>query len=133
MKQALIYSLKVWLTGVSLGLIAGWLYFVMIGDKVDSLSDGILMSLGVILYTLAFGVPFFLCVWLVLTFNWHYSLKKLLLSGISFLLGWLPIMVLVIASDDLDPLTSYYRIKISIYLFFNCMAIWVYKLEPDKE
>gem|GEM_PF-4972066 len=50
-----------------------------------------------------------------------------------FFLGWLPVMAIVITYDDLDQLTLVNKEEILLYLFFNCVGIWLYRLKPvDK-
>ena len=130
MKQALIYSLKVWLTGDLLAFTVPCAYIVIRGIHLDMpLIVLIEFSLSMILLSLAFAVPFCVCVMLVVKLTWHNSLKKLLLSFISFPLGWLPIMIFVIGADNLDRLSTDRLRDVFVYIFCNFIAIWVYKLD----
>ncbi len=134
-KAALIYSLKVWLTGTLLALISSWIADAIIPYPHQNYfyEDVLERSIEVITFSLAFAIPFFVCVWFIIRLNWHVSLLKLLLSWISLFLGWLPIMVMVIVSDDLDPLSPDYIKKVFLYLLLNCACIWSYRLKPvDK-
>jgi len=131
-KAALIYSLKVWLTGILLALTTTWVFdaFIPYPYKNYFYEDVFERSVEAITFSLAFAIPFFVCVWFIIKLNWHVSLLKLLLSWISFFLGWLPVMVMVIASDNLDPLSLSNKEEVFFYLFLNCACIWVYRLKP---
>jgi len=132
-RKAFIYSLKVWLTGAFLMLVYTWVMDSIYHPTYHNyfLYNVCIRSAGVVLLTLAFAIPFYICVLLVIRLDWDVSLLKLLLSAISFILGWLPVMAFVILTDNLDRISPGREKQVLVYLFLNFVCIWFYNLKGN--
>ena len=132
MKQALIYSLKVWLTAMCLAFIGMWETNVYTGfaheDHYYAVILGTILNLSPL--SLAFALPFFLSVWVLLTMQWTTVTRKSLLTALTFVFGWWPFMFLVILNARTEPFSYEVKRSILVYILLNCASIWFYKLKP---
>jgi hypothetical protein len=135
MKQALIYSLKVWLTTVVLGMrIAALIKILLDTDHLIYKFSDIFTSavydipVGLIACLPSFGI-FLLTVSLLRKSNYNIRSKKLVLSALGLLLSVLPFALLFTHQlfninylpDMLPELCAYTGLTIA--------GIWFYKLE----
>jgi hypothetical protein len=131
MKEALIFTLKVWPTAMCLAFIGMWeadLYTGLVHK--DNYYLAVLeavIKLGIL--SPAFAVPFFLSVWVLLTMHWTKVTLKSVLSVLTFGLGWLPFMFLAILTERTEPFSFQVKRSIIVYILLNCACIWFYKLE----
>src|ERR1700743_2172722 len=102
MKHALIYSLKVWLTGVILALVITWIADVIAPYSFSEyLYSGFLGRIAeILLFTLAYAIPFFLCTRILLIFNQKIISTKLILIFATLILGCLPVVALTTLMDE---------------------------------
>ena len=131
MKQAAIYSLKVWFTGLALSLIGVWEYeLIILHHNLKSIYYEITyVPAGTFVLSIAYAAPFFICVLFLCKTKWKILVIKLILSVLTSLLGWLPIMVLTIATDDLQPMILFKKLAVLTYIFLNCVCIWFYDIK----
>ena len=130
MKHALIYSLKVWLTGVILALVITWIAdFIAPYAISDYLSNGFFGRIAeILLFTSAYAIPLFLCTRILLTFNQKIISIKLALTFATLILGCLPIIALTSLIDE--PVSIGYMLGTLVYILLNCMCLYCYKLKP---
>ena len=131
MKEALIFTLKVWPTAMCLAFIGMWEADLYTGlahkDNYYVAVLGAVIKLGIL--SPAFAVPFFLSVWVLLTMHWTAVTIKSVLSVLTFGLGWLPFMFFVILTGYNKPFSYEIKRSIIVYILLNCACIWFYKLE----
>jgi hypothetical protein len=131
MKQALIFTLKVWPTAMCLAFIGMWETHVYTGlvheDYYFAMILGTTIKLSII--SLAFAIPFFLTVCVLLTMQWTKVTLKSVLSVLTFGLGWLPFIFFIILAGYSKPFSYEVKRSIIVYILLNCACIWFYKLE----
>jgi len=127
MKQTLIYSLKIWLTGVTAALTLTW-----IADSVspyvlsDYIYNGFIGRIAeVFIFSLAYAVPFFIATRILSLFDLKIKSVKLILTVFTFIAGWLPVMALTSIIDE--PISLGYIVGALVYILLNCFCIWFYK------
>ena len=134
MKAAIIYTLKVWLTALALSLIGSWeidfIYHVHSQNYFYSLVIERIIAEGI--SSLYFALPFGVCVWFLHGTDWKVSTIKLVLTGATFLLAWIPLMVLTIGTDDLGPASLFNKLKVLGDIVLNWICIWFYQFKPVK-
>ena len=132
MEQALIFTLKVWLTAMCLAFAGMWETHLYTGfvheDHYYYMIAGTIIKLSIL--SLAYAVPFFLCVWVLLTMQWTTATLKSVLTVLTFGIGWWPFMFLVILSARMEPFSYEVKRSIIVYILLNCVCIWFYKLKP---
>lgn len=129
MNQALIYSLKVWLTGVILALAITWIADIIVPYSFSEyLYSGFFGRIAeALLFSLAFAVPFFICVRFLLIFQRKMSSIKIILVFATFGLGWLPVITLTTLIDE--PVSTDYKLGTLVYTLLNCLSLFFYKLK----
>lgn len=129
MKHALIYSLKVWLTGVILALVITWIADVIAPYSFSEyLYSGFLGRIAeILLFTLAYAIPFFLCTRILLIFNQKIISTKLILIFATLILGCLPVIALTTLMDE--PVSKGYMLGTLVYILLNCLSLYFYKLK----
>jgi hypothetical protein len=127
MKQALIYSLKVWLTGVAVALMITW-----IADSIapyvfsDYIYSGVFGRIAeVLIFSLAYAVPFCIGVSILSAFDLKITSVKLTLTFFTLIAGWLPVIALTNIIDE--PISFGYTQEALVYILINCLGIWLYK------
>ena len=133
MKQALIYSLKVWLTSVLLGPA---IYLILDGFVYPG-GVGLAGGLGFIGYSIGYGLVLSIPCWLILFLlsgslvNRKFRYKRTLITVVSTILSVAPFYLLFRGDDngfDGDTL---------LWAFSYCAVIvagvWLYRLEPKTE
>jgi hypothetical protein len=130
MKQALIYSLKVWITGVVMTLMITWTMDIVAPYAFSEyLYNGFFGRIAeILLFSLAYVVPFCLCVMVLFTFGLNTSSIKVMLTFLTLVLGWLPVMALTMIVDQ--PVLSGFKLEAVVYIFLNCLCIYFYRLKP---
>jgi hypothetical protein len=130
MKQALKYSLKIWLTGVAMALVITWIADIAVPYALSEyLYSGFFGRIAeVLLFSLAFVIPFFLCVRFLLVFQRKISSIKVILAFATLALGWLPVIALITLTDE--PISIGYKLGTLAYIFLNCLCLYFYKLKP---
>lgn len=53
---------------------------------------------------------------------------KVMLTFLTLVLGWLPVMALTMIVDE--PVSSGFKLEAVVYIFLNCLCIYFYRLEP---
>src|SRR5665213_1170890 len=116
MKQALKYSLRVWLTAVIAVLAITWITDIVAPYAIsDYLYNGFFGRITeILLFTLAFAIPFFLCVRFLFVFQQKTSSVKAILSFATLALGWLPVVALTILIDE--PVSIGYKLGTIVYI-----------------
>jgi len=136
MKQALIFALKVWLTGMCLAFIGMWethLYSGLAREDHYYVAVFLLTVIKLGIFSPAYAIPFFLSVWVLLTMHWSTVTLKSVLSVLTFGLGWLPFMVFAILTERTEPFSYEVKRSIIVYILLNCACIWFYKLERQTK
>ena len=130
MKQTLIYSLKVWITGVVMTLMITWTTDIVAPYSFSEyLYNGFFgRIIEILLLSLAYVVPFCLCVMVLFTFDLKASSIKVMLTFLTLVLGWLPVITLTMIIDE--PVSSGFKLEAVVYIFLNCLCIYFYKLKP---
>jgi hypothetical protein len=130
MKHALIYSLKVWITGVILALVITWIADVIAPYAFSEyLYSGFFGRIAeVLLFSLAYAIPFGVCVRTLLTLNRKITSIKIILTFLTIVLGWLPVIALTTIIDE--PVSAGYMPGALVYVFLNCICIYFYRLQP---
>ena len=130
MKHALIYSLKVWLTSVILVLVITWIAdFISPYAFSEYLFSGFFGRIAEILvFTLAYAIPFFLCTSILLNFNQKLISVKVILAFATLVLGCLPIIALTTLIDE--PISIGYMLGMLVYILLNCICLYFYNLKP---
>ncbi|MDB5023031.1 MAG: hypothetical protein JWP78_786 [Mucilaginibacter sp.] len=130
MKQALIYSLKVWITGVVMTLIITWTADIAAPYAFSQyLYSGFFGRIVEIwLLSLAYVVPFCLCVMVLFTFDLKASSIKVTLTLLTLVLAWLPVLALTMIVDE--PVSLGFKLEAVVYIFLNCLCISFYRLKP---
>ncbi len=129
--NALVYSLKVWLTALLLGSLGAGMTLY---DK-DSHISGLISWLGfVIFYGFFFSFPSFLILFLFVYRLNKKALsvinKKLILSGVGLTLTLLPFFMMI----KLGFMDSWSDIfVITPYAIIIVFGIWFYKLNPTTQ
>lgn len=122
MKQALIYSLKVWIT------------VVVLGSSLAVLFSGIEEFLIVTLFFMYFSLEVVLPLWLVFTgLSWYFTTRLTSLHLCKWFLSL--VTVLMITSSCVFLIKNQHKVYIMIgstvgYSIAGLIAIWFYKLEP---
>jgi hypothetical protein len=132
MKHALIYSLKLWLTSVVICLILSWINDWIWPQmySIDLRTAVFERTVALLILSLAYIIPLFFGIAMMLATDWKQIMIKCVLIFITPFLSWLPIMVLTIATDDIEPLTHTFKIKTLVYIIINCLCVLLYKLRP---
>ena len=134
MKQALIYSLKVWLTSVLLGpLIPGLISAVHVNDTLGfgrAVSGFVIWLLfafisGLVLSLMSFLLLLFTTATLLKT-NLATLVQKLLFSVIIPVYASLPFLLV----QDYQQYSPANKVLIISYMVVVVIGIWLYKLEP---
>ena len=130
MKHALIYSLKVWLTGVILALVITWIADVIAPYSFSEyLYSGFFGRIAeILLFTLAYAIPFFLCTRILLIFNQKIISTKLILIFATLILGCLPVIALTTLIDE--PVSTGYMLGTLVYILLNCLCLSFYNIKP---
>ncbi|MDB5142019.1 MAG: hypothetical protein JWQ66_732 [Mucilaginibacter sp.] len=130
MKQTLIYSLKVWITGVIIALILTWVADIVAPYAFSEyLYSGFFGRIAeVFLFSLAYAIPFGVLVRVLLTFSWKITSIKVILTFLTLILGWLPVIALTAIIDE--PVSAGYTLGALVYVFLNCICIYLYRLKP---
>src|SRR3569832_627648 len=128
MKQALIYSIKVWLTSAVLGavLISVWGLITKPGQEpaIDLVGFAV-FSFG---YGLMYSIPLFvlmtICTWILLRLSWEVWKVKLVLSSVGIITTvCLMTMIFPFMKSPVLPVC---------YTAASVATIWLYKLKPVK-
>ncbi|NHA07771.1 hypothetical protein G7092_28490 [Mucilaginibacter sp. HC2] len=127
MKQALIYSLKVWLTGVFLAPVLLKLFWMVSGESTGSNAVGALMLFGGVL-SIPSVLLLFLSVLILTRQAIAVNSTKLILSLIGIILAYLPIWVLNGRQFWLDSFMLNFFVGYTVTVI---AAIWFYKLKPQ--
>jgi len=135
MKQALLYSLKVWLTSVVFGPVL-YVFFELIFRS--GYFDGIKSSMGFIGYSIPYGLILSIPSWfffLTLLVIFEYTsvtikIKKTLLSMAGACLSFAPFFIFFQGDGDPKWFDTF------LWGFFYCIVIvtgiWYYKLKPAE-
>lgn len=131
----MIFTLKVWLTGMSLAFIG-----MCEVDQYSGLAREdhyyaqlLLTVIKMTILSIGFALPFFLCVWVLLTMHWSTVTLKSVLSVLTFFLGWLPFMFLAIVSENFEPFSYKLKRSIIVYILLNCGCLWFYKFNQQTK
>jgi len=125
MKQALIYSLKIWLTGVFISPVLVKLFWLIIGESSGSNAIGALMLFGGIL-SIPSVLLLFLSVLILTKQAIEVNSMKLILSLIGVILTYLPIWFLNGREFGLDNFMLNFFIAYTVTVI---AGIWFYKLK----
>ncbi len=125
MKQALIYSLKVWLTGVFLAPVLLKLFWMVSGESTGSNAVGALILFGGVL-SIPSVLLLFLSVLILTRQAIAVNSTKLILSLIGIILAYLPIWVLNGRQFWLDSFMLNFFVGYTVTVM---AAIWFYKLK----
>ncbi|HEY4193945.1 MAG TPA: hypothetical protein VGM63_00300, partial [Mucilaginibacter sp.] len=82
----------------------------------------------ILLFTLAYAIPFFLCTAVLLIFNQKIISAKIILAFITLILGCLPVIALTTLIDE--PISRGYILGTLVYILLNCVCLFFYKLKP---
>ncbi|MBB6111858.1 hypothetical protein [Mucilaginibacter lappiensis] len=126
MKQAVIYSLKVWFTGVFISPVLVKLFWMIIGESSGSNAIGALMLFGGIL-SIPSVLLLFLSVLILAKQAIAINLMKLILSLIGIILTYLPIWFLNGRQFGLDSFMMNFFVAYTVIII---AGIWFYKLKP---
>lgn len=125
MKQALIYSLKVWLTGVFLAPVLLKLFWMVSGESTGSNAVGALILFGGVL-SIPCVLLLFLSVLILTRQAIAVNSTKLILSLIGIILAYLPIWFLNGRQFWLDSFMLNFFVGYTVTVI---AAIWFYKLK----
>ena len=135
MKQALIYSLKVWLTGMCLAFIGMMEVNLYTGLSLEHSFYVVALKAMIMLALLSpsYAIPFFLSVWVLLTMQWRTITLKAVLCGLTFVFGWFPFMCFVILTGRTAPFSFEVKRSILVYILLNWACIWFYSLNVESK
>lgn len=126
MKHAVIYSLKVWVTGVVISLMITWAADIIAPYALSEyLYSGFVGRIAeILLFSLAYLIPFCLSMMILFAFGWSRRSIKALAALLTFILGWLPVAALLNISDE--PISIGYKVGTLVYIFLNCLGIYFF-------
>ena len=131
MKQALIYTLKVWLTSVTLGAVAVVAPMMSGLDSELGFEQGVSFMLTIILFTTVLSfcswLLLFLFTYLLIRVNFKVTRIKIILSLIGFILALATILLVTHGSWN-DEIVK--PSEIIPYPVLIVAGIWFYRLEP---
>jgi len=135
MKLALIYSLKVWLTGMCLafiGMIEVSAYSGLTKEpNYLAVALRALITLG--LSSPSYAIPLFVSVWVLQTMNWTTITLKCVLCGLTLIFALFPFMLLVIIAEQTESFSKATKDSILVYIILNCTCIWFYNIESENK
>jgi len=135
MKQALIYSLKVWLTSVIVAPLLNVLIMKTLGFHVGeilSIKDGLSAWITTSIVAMSYSIPSWLLLWLstykVSKYETALVTKKFILSLVGVALTCVPVWILFF---NVVAMTGYIVIWSTGYGLPIVAGIWYYKLKPE--
>lgn len=135
MKQALFYTLSVWLTASGMAIIGTWETDIVERAVSKSYFEtevfGRLIGFGSV--SLFYAIPLFFAVSVLRTMIFNVVTFKVVLMIVTFGLCWLPFMVLTIDTGNMELLSAGYKFQIFIYILLNWTCIWFYELKPADQ
>jgi hypothetical protein len=134
MKQALIYSLKVWLTGVVISPVLNLIIEAVSGFNKANFEGAMGFILLSIPYSLILSLPCFFLLFLACFFvnlvSGATTTKKICLTIVGAVLAFLP-FYLIFGGDDPSTYRTSMPWAVS-YCIVIIGSIWFYKLEPRE-
>ena len=128
MKQAFIYSLKVWLTAVFITPLLLKLFWMIINESSGSNAVGALIIFGGIL-SIPSVLLLFLTSLILISKAITVTSMKLILSLAGIILAYLPVWILNGRQFALDSFMLNFFVGYTVVVI---AGIWVYKLKPGN-